>query len=138
MKMMIFIIIIFILIAGFLVYRRLTNVLPEEAFWPPFIAIIVAIGVMIQANIKYAATVEIEKKIKNVSESVANLIAENQAWTMRFEPEGGALKRMQNAKNEINKFLDEVGTPKEKRDEILEVLNKMIEHDIKQAESKKK
>lgn len=79
-----------------------------------------------------------ESKIKNISESVAKLIAENQAWTMRFEPEGGALRRMQNAKQEINKFLDEVGTIKERREEILAILNKMIEHDTKEEEQKKK
>ena len=80
----------------------------------------------------------VESKIKNISESVAKLIAENQAWTMRFEPEGGALRRMQNAKQEINKFLDEVGTIKERREEILAILNKMIEHDMKEEEQKKK
>ncbi len=79
----------------------------------------------------------IESKIKNISESVAKLIAENQAWTMRFEPEGGALRRMQNAKQEINVFLDEVGTTKERRAEILGILNEMIEHDIKEEEKKK-
>ena len=79
----------------------------------------------------------IESKVKNISESVAKLIAENQAWTMRFEPEGGALLRMQNAKQEINVFLNEVGTTKERRGEILGILNEMIEHDIKEEEKKK-
>lgn len=138
MKLVILIIALFVFIAGFLVYRRVTGVLPEDAFWPPFIAVIVAIGIMIQANVKYVETVRLEKKMKNISESVAKLIAENQAWTMRFEPEGGALSRMQNAKQEINKFLDEVGTTKERREEILAILSKMIEHDIKKADKKKK
>lgn len=89
-------------------------------------------------NSKLEEIKTIESKIKNISESVAKLIAENQAWTMRFEPEGGALRRMQNAKQEINKFLDEVGTTKERREEILAILNKMIEHDIKEEEKKKK
>jgi hypothetical protein len=89
-------------------------------------------------NSKLEEIKTIESKIKNISESVAKLIAENQAWTMRFEPEGGALRRMQNAKQEINKFLDEVGTTKERRAEILAILNQMIEHDIKEEEKKKK
>ena len=89
-------------------------------------------------NSKLEEIKAIESKIKNISESVAKLIAENQAWTMRFEPEGGALRRMQNAKQEINKFLDEVGTTKERREEILAILNEMIAHDIKEAEKKKK
>ncbi len=88
-------------------------------------------------NSKLEEIKTIESKIKNISESVAKLIAENQAWTMRFEPEGGPLRRMQNAKQEINKFLDEVDTTKERREEILEILNKMIEHDIQEAEKKK-
>lgn len=138
MRLVTFIIILLVAIVGFLIYRRVTNVLPEKEFWTPFIAILIAIATLIQANFKYAATVEIEKKIKNISESVAKLIAENQAWTMRFEPEGGALKRMQNAKEEINRFLDEVGTTDRKREEILGILNKMIEHDLKEAEAKKK
>ncbi|MDD5495941.1 MAG: hypothetical protein PHP46_02425 [Candidatus Omnitrophica bacterium] len=89
-------------------------------------------------NSKLEEIKTIESKIKNISESIAKLIAENQAWTMRFEPEGGALRRMQNAKQEINKFLDEVGTTKERREEILAILNKMIEHDIREEEKKKK
>jgi len=45
---------------------------------------------------------------------------------------------MKNAKQEINVFLDEVGTTKERRAEILGILNEMIEHDIKEEEKKKK
>jgi len=127
------IIVLLILIAAFLVYRRLTNVLTEKDFWTPFIAITIALGTLIQANYKYAATVAIEKKIKNISESIARLIAENQVWTMRFEPEGGALKRMMQAREEINGFLDEVGTSKDKQNEILAVLDQMIEHDQKEV-----
>ena len=126
------IIILLILIAVFLVYRRSANVLTEKDFWTPFIAIIIALGTLIQANYKYAATVVIEKKIKNISESIARLIAENQAWTMRFEPEGGALKRMMRAREETNEFLEEVGTSKDKRNEILTILDQMIEHDQKE------
>ena len=132
MQLVNFIIIFLVIIAIFLIYRKLTNVLKEKEFWTPFIAIVIALGTLLQANYKYAATVEIEKKVKNIAESVARLIAENQAWTMRFAPEGGPLRRMQRAREEINTFLDEVGTPKEKRNEILGVLNQMIEHDQKE------
>lgn len=133
MRMVYFIIVLLLLIAAFLVYRRVTNVLTEKEFWTPFIAIVIALGTLIQANYKYAATIDIEKKIKRISESVARLIAENQAWTMRFEPVGGALKRMLRAREEIDTFLDEVGTSKEKRAEVLAILNQTIEHDQKQS-----
>jgi hypothetical protein len=110
----------------------------KKHFGGALIAIVIALATLVQANIKYTETAKIENRMKKISESVAMLIAENQAWTMRFEPEGGALQRMKNAKQEINNFLDEVGTTKKRREEILSILNQMIEHDIKQAEQKKK
>ncbi len=137
--MIIFIIIIFILIAGFLIYRRLTSGLPEDAFWPPFVAIIVAIGIMIQANIKYTAVVKIENKIRNISETMAELISVNQAWSgARLSELEGVIDRMEKARMKINLFLDVVGTLPEKRKIILKELENMIEHDRKQLESKKK
>ena len=39
---------------------------------------------------------------------------------------------MVRAREEINEFLDEVGTSKDKRNEILAILDQMIEHDQKE------
>lgn len=81
----------------------------------------------------------IESKIKNISETMAELIAVNQAWSgARLSELEGVIERMEKAKIKINSFLDAVDTSPAKRAEILKELDGMIERDKERLESKKK
>ena len=81
MIILIMLIVLLLFMGGLLICRKKKGMLKEEYFWPPFVAIILGIAVITQSTYKYAATVEIENKIKKFAVKTADLVALMSSYT---------------------------------------------------------